>query len=105
MSTVICLVEEGHITVVKAAKILGLTILELNEIQILIHQESASDVLTNFYSVVNNKQLINFGYLKAYAEVVMAGGMSCEVAAEKLSIAPEEMQDIIENGINIEEYI
>lgn len=82
---------------------LEMSAIELYEIYLYISKTDSLDVLTNCAGVVRDMQLVEFGGIKVYVELVQDGLLPIEVAAERLGIIVDKVKRIIEKGMILDE--
>ena len=81
--------------------IFGMSIMDLNEIFLYVSRHDSLDVLTNCAGVVKDMGLVEFGSIKAYVGLIQDGLISVEIAAERIGATVEEVEGLMEKGIDM----
>ena len=78
---------------------LDVSAMELNEMLLCVSKIDSMDVLTNCAGVVRDMELVEFGVIKAYVGLIQDDLLSKEVVAKRIGMTVEQVERIIEKGV------
>ena len=76
--------------------VLGMLAIELNEVYLYTNKFDSYDAITNCAGVVRDMQLVEFGAIKAYVELIADGLLSIETVAEHIGMTVDRVKRIME---------
>ena len=79
--------------------VLGMSAIELNEIYLYVNHFDSYDAITNCVGVVRDMQLVEFGTIKAYVDLIEDGILAIEIVAERIGMTVNEVKRIMEKGM------